>query len=35
MISNKTKGARRPGQETDGMNVAPNPQEEDLRASPH
>ena len=35
MISNKTKGARRPGRETDGMNVALSPQGEDLQASPH
>ena len=33
-ISNKNKGARGPGRETGEMNVAPNLQEEDLRASP-
>ena len=32
MISNKTKGARRLGRETDGTNVAPNPQGEGLQA---
>ena len=30
MISNKNKGARGLGRETDEMNVAPNLQEEDL-----
>ena len=35
MISDKNKGARRPGRETDGTNVALSPQKEDLRASPH
>ena len=35
MIPDKTKGVRRPGRETDGTNVTPSPQGEDLQASPH
>ena len=35
MIHDKTKGARRPGRETDGTIVAPSPRGEGLQASPH